>query len=324
MNYKPNTWVNFDGYVSLVVDVWQGYYEPFDAEVVDGEKRCGQRRYRQIVLRDLFDDYGRRLAGVPAMKYLEAIADYLQPSNEEDQRRIDRFRTAHPDEYRHWMERDATCTDYVTVGIAVPPEEQKATLAKMRKLSRNLPPTFSYRELVSFADKAGISLQGCCDEYASRYENHICFELCFRVGEQRNRQQLYFAVKHFDHRDSAEDTRLLSDPSCWFNFEHLFLFTARNAKEYLALHPDPSLQKLLKEMKPAFTVLINSKHQGNPLANEFFRWVPKRMFSREEVWKAAAEYLDLLADRYATAPVAEALRTPEWQHKYNWIYDVCS
>ena len=101
MNYKPNTWVNFDGYVSLVVDVWQGYYEPFDAEVVDGEKRCGQRRYRQIVLRDLFDDYGRRLAGVPAMKYLEAIADYLQPSNEEDQRRIDRFRTAHPDEYRH-------------------------------------------------------------------------------------------------------------------------------------------------------------------------------------------------------------------------------
>ena len=300
MNYKPNTWVNFDGYVSLVVDVWQGYYEPFDAGVVDGEKRCGQRRYRQIVLRDLFDDYGRRLAGVPAMKYLEAIADYLQPSN-----------VTEPPKPRLML-------------FAVPPEEQKATLAKMRKLSRNLPPTFSYRELVSFADKAGISLQGCCDEYASRYENHICFELCFRVGEQRNRQQLYFAVKHFDHRDSAEDTRLLSDPSCWFNFEHLFLFTARNAKEYLALHPDPSLQKLLKEMKPAFTVLINSKHQGNPLANEFFRWVPKRMFSREEVWKAAAEYLDLLADRYATAPVAEALRTPEWQHKYNWIYDVCS
>ena len=74
----------------------------------------------------------------------------------------------------------------------------------------------------------------------------------------------------------------------------------------------------------AFSALANSKHKSNPLANEFFRWVPKRMFGREEVWMAAAEYLDLLADRYTTAPVADALRTQEWQKKYNWIYDVCS
>ena len=24
MTYEPNTWVNFDGYVSLVIGVWQG------------------------------------------------------------------------------------------------------------------------------------------------------------------------------------------------------------------------------------------------------------------------------------------------------------
>lgn len=132
MTYEPNTWVNFDGYVSLVIGVWQGYYEPFDAEVVDGKIRCGERRYRQIVLRDIFDNHGRRLAGVPAMKYLEAIAEDLNPASEEG------------------------------------------------------------------------------------------------------------------------------------------------------------------------------------------------MFGREEVWMATSEYLDRLADRYTTAPVAEALRTHEWQKKYNWIYDVCS
>jgi len=42
MTYEPNTWVNFDGYVSLVIGVWPGYYEPFDAEVVDGKIRCGE------------------------------------------------------------------------------------------------------------------------------------------------------------------------------------------------------------------------------------------------------------------------------------------
>lgn len=324
MTYEPNTWVNFDGHVSLVIGVWPGYYEPFDAEVVDGKIRCGERRYRQIVLRDLFDNHGRRLAGVPAMKYLEAIAEDLNPASEEDMRRIERFRTSHPDEYHRWMERDATCTDYVMVGIAVPPAEQKATLTKLRKLSRNLPTAFTYRELAGFATEAGVSLKGCCDEYDSRYDDYVCFELHFRVGEQLGRQQLYYAVKHFDYRDSAEDARLLSDPSCWFNFEHLFLFTARNVKEYLALHPDLSLQKLLEEMKTAFSALVDSKHKSNPLANEFFRWVPKRMFGREEVWMAAAEYLDRLADRYTTAPVADALRTQEWQKKYNWIYDVCS
>ena len=95
MTYEPNTWVNFDGYVSLVMGVWQGYYEPFDAEVVDGKIRCGERRYRQLVLRDLFDNHGRRLAGVPAMKCLETIAEDLNPAGEEDMRRIERF------PYRH-------------------------------------------------------------------------------------------------------------------------------------------------------------------------------------------------------------------------------
>lgn len=65
-------------------------------------------------------------------------------------------------------------------------------------------------------------------------------------------------------------------------------------------------------MKTAFSALANSKHKSNPLANEFFRWVPKRMFGREEVWMATSEYLDLLADRYTTAPVDEARKDLLW------------
>ena len=323
MTYESNTWVNFDSYVSLIVGVWQGYYEPFDAEVVDGEARCGEKRHRQMVLRDLFDDHGRCLAGVPAMKYLEAVQDDLRPATESDLRRIDSFRTRRPDDYRRWMERDATCTDWVTLGIPVPPEKQRATLAQLRKLSRQLPAAVTYNELIAIAAEAGLDLQGCRSDYASQYEDYVCFSLFFRVGEQRDRQQLYHAIKRFDHRDSTKDARLLNDPACWFHFEHLFLFVARNVKEYMAQHPNPSLQSLLMDMKPAFLALADGKHKGNPLAKEFHGWVPKRVFCCQEAWQTGADYFALISDRYSTAPLAAAMRTAEWQQKYRWIYDVC-
>lgn len=322
--YNSGSWLDFDGNITRVEAVHQGFYEPFDAEVMDGEAQCGSCRYRQIVLRDLFSYQGRLLAGVPQMKYLEAIKEYLHPLSEAQMHRLERFQQTHPDQYQHWLDRDGTCTDFVLVGFEVPAERQKAILSRLRKLARSLPATFTFDELVALAAEQHISLSGCRDDYDSQYDNYVSFSLTFRVGELRGHQQLYRGIKNFDYRDSQEDARLLSDPSCWFNFEHLFLFVARNLKEYLLQHPSAPLQALFDQMKPAFLALNDGKHKGNALAAEYYRWVPKQMFGREQAWRVAADYLDTLADRYPTAPLATALRTPQWQEKYRLVYDACS
>lgn len=323
-SYNPGSWLDFDGFVTRVEALHQGYYEPFAAEVVTGEAQCGSRTYRQIVLRDLFNDQGRPLAGVPYMKYLEAVKEYLRPLSAAQMRHLERFQLSHPDNYQHWLNRKGTCIDFVLVGMDVPVERQKATLSQLRKLARSLPPTFTFDELVALAAGQHISLSGCRDDYDSQYDNYVSFSLTFRVGELRGHQQLYHGIKNFDHRDSQEEARLLSDPSCWFNFEHLFLFVARNLKEYLLLHPSAPLQTLFDQIKPAFLALNNGNHKSNALAAEYYRWVPKKMFNREQAWSAAADYLDTLADRYPTTPLSAALRTAEWQEKYRYVYDVCS
>jgi hypothetical protein len=222
------------------------------------------------------------------------------------------------------MERDTTCVEKVFVGFDCAPDKQKSMMASLRKLSRTLPLTFTYHELESFVRQGGVSLQSCCDEYASRYDNYVSFALTYHVGEMRGRKQLFRGIKDFDYRNQLEEQQLLNDPSCWFNFEHLFLFVARNVKEYLKDHPSQPLQSLFDQMKPAFMALVDSKQKSNPLAAAYFRWVPKRMFSRSEAWQLAADYLDTLSAQYPTAPLAALLRTQEWQKKYQFVYDACS
>ena len=322
--FQPDSWVNFDDYVSKVIAVCPCYYEPFHSLVLDGQVRCGSRRYRQIVMRDLFNDAGRQLAGVPYMKYLEHVQEFIHPATQDDLLRIDRFQQKHPAEYNRWMERDTTCVEKVFVGFDCAPDKQKSMMASLRKLSRTLPSTFTYHELESFVRQGGVSLQSCCDEYASRYDNYVSFALTYHVGEMRGRKQLFRGIRDFDYRNQLEEQQLLNDPSCWFNFEHLFLFVARNVKEYLKDHPSQPLQSLFDQMKPAFMALVDSKQKSNPLAAAYFRWVPKRMFSRSEAWLLAADYLDTLSAQYPTAPLAALLRTQEWQKKYQFVYDACS
>ena len=324
MSYLPNTWVNFDGYLSLIVAVEQGYYEPYHGEVLDGEARVGSRRSRQFVLRDLFNDSGRPLAGVPCMKYCDAVEEVMHPATESDLRRKALFQQNHPNDYIRWMERSPLCTEKEYLGFEVLPGHQKSVMTSIRRLARSLPATFSYRELFSLAARAGVPLHGCCDDYASRYDNYVSFALSYHVGERRGRQQLFFGLNDIDHRDKAEDERLLTDPSLWFNFEHLFLFIARNVKEYLLLHPSAQLQAFFDQLKPAFIALNDGKHKTNPLASEYYQWVPKRMFGREEAWTCAADYLEHIASSYPVEQLSAFLRTKEWQEKYALIYDACS
>lgn len=323
MTPKKGTWVNFDGSLSFVVGFYPNYYEQYDAEVVNGENRTGERRERQIVLRDLYSDTGHRMKGTPHVFYLDAINPDLHPLTEQEQAKIDRFRQHQPEAWQRWIEDTTLCTDYVHLGFGVPREQLDNTAKALRKLAKQLPEAFTFADLIAHAATAGIDISGCTTDYRSSFDTLVSFQLHFQVGERRGRQQLFHRITAIDTGDHEEDSRLLSGETPLFNYECLFLFIARNTKEYLALHPDTKLQAFFDLLKPAFLSLINNK-RNNELANLYRRWVPKRMFTREEAWTLAADWLDNISSLHGTTPIASTLRTAEWQQQYNWIYDVCS
>ncbi len=323
MTPREGTWVNFDGSLSYVVGLYPNYYEQYDAEVVNGENKTGERRERQIVLRDLYSDTGRRMKGTPHAYYLDAIKPDLHPLTEQEQAKIDRFCQNQPEAWQRWIDDATICMDYVYVGFGVSREQLDNTAKVLRRLARQLPETFSFTNLVTLAASSGIDLTGCTTDYHNRFETMVSFKLVFQVGERLGRQQLFRTVTDIDTGDREEDRRLLSGELPLFNYECLFLFIARNTKEYLTLNPETKLQAFFDILKPAFMSLINNK-RDNELANLYRRWVPKRMFSREEAWTLAADWLDNISSLHGTAPIASTLRTAEWHQQYNWIYDVCS
>lgn len=323
MTPRKGTWVNFDGSLSYVVGIYTNYYEQYDAEVVNGENKTGERRERQIVLRDLYSDTGHRMKGTPHAYYLDAIKPDLHPLTEQEKAKINRFRQHQPEAWQRWIEDATICTDFVYVGFGVPREQLDNTAKMLRRMAKQLPGTFTYTNLVTLAAATGIDLTGCTTDYRNIFETMVSFKLVFQVGERHGRQQLFHTITDIDTGNREEDRRLLSGELTLFNYECLFLFIARNTKEYLALHPEPQLQALFNILKPAFFSLINNK-RDNELANLYRRWVPKRMFTCEEAWALAAEWLDSLNDLHGTAPLAATLRTAEWQKQYHWVYDVCS
>ena len=323
MTPKKGTWVNFDGSLSYVVGLYPNYYEQYDAEVVNGENKIGERRERQIVLRDLYNDTGHRMKGTPHVYYLDAIKHDLHSLTEKEQAKIDQFRQNQPEAWQQWIEDATICMDSVYLGFGVPREQLDNTAKTLRKLSKQLPDTFTFTNLVTQAADTGIDLTGCTTDYRNSFETMVSFQLHFQVGERCGRQQLFHRITDIDTGDREEDRRLLSGAMPLFNYECLFLFIARNTKEYLALHPDTKLQAFFDLLKPAFMTLINNK-RNNELANLYRRWVPKRMFTREEAWTLAADWLDNINSLHGTAPIAFTLRTAEWQQQYNWVYDVCS
>ena len=320
---KKGSWVNFDGCLSYVAGFYPNYYEQYDAEVIDEKNKTGERRERQIVLRDLYSDTGHRTKGTPHVYYLDAIKPDLHSLTEQEQAKIDRFRQHQPETWQRWIEDNTICTDYVYLGFGVPREQLDITAKALRRLAKKLPETYTFSDLVAQAASTGIDLTGCTTDYHNRFETMVSFKLVFQVGERHGRQQLFRIVTDIETGDREEDRRLLSGELPLFNFECLFLFIARNTKEYLDLHPEPQLQALFNQLKPAFFSLINNK-RDNELANHYRRWVPKQMFTREEAWTLAADWLDTLNDLHGTAPLAATLRTAEWQQQYHWVYDVCS
>ena len=323
MTPKKGTWVIIDGSLSYVVGLYPNYYEQYDAEVFNGKNKTGERRERQIVLRDLYSGTGHRMKGTPHAYYLDAIKHDLHTLTEQEQAKIDRFRQNQPEAWQRWIDDATICMDYVYVGFGVPREQLDKTAKVLRQLAKQLPETFTFNNLVTLAAATGIDLTVCTTDYHNRFETMVSFKLAFQVGERHGRQQLFRTVTDIDTGDREEDRRLLSGELPLFNYECLFLFIARNTKEYLTLNPETKLQAFFDILKPAFMSLINNK-RDNELANIYRRWVPKRMFSREEAWTLAADWLDNISSLHGTAPIASTLRTAEWQQQYNWIYDVCS
>ena len=315
--------MNFDGSLSYVVGIYTNYYEQYNAEVINGENKIGEQRERQIVLRDLYSDSGHRMKGIPHVYNLDSIKPDLHPLTEQEQAKIDRFRQHQPEAWQRWIEDDSIYTDYVYIGFGMPREQLNTTAKALRRLAKQLPETFTFPDLVALAATAGINLTGCTTDYLNNFETMVSFKIVFQVGECHGRQQLFRNVTDIDTGDREEDRCLLSGKLPLFNYECLFLFIARNIKEYLALHPEPQLQVLFNLLKPAFFSLINNK-RDNELTNHYRRWVPKRMFTREDAWTLSAEWLDSLNDLHGTAPLATTLRTAEWQKQYHWVYDVCS
>lgn len=319
---KPGQWVNFDGCLSRVVYVVQGFYEPYHAAVASGEETCGSRRYTEVVFKDLRNAVGRLMAGKSYMKYYEYVNSVIEPASEKDLQTIALIRERKPEWFNRWMERNDICKEEVFLGFEVERTILKQTAAKMRRLANKLPETFTWKQLVTLAAADGIDLSSCTDDYDG-LDNYVSFSLIHYVGELCEKQRIFRSMKKIDFGDRVEDQLLLAEAAQKCNFESLFLFIARNTKEYLNAHTDSRVQVFFDRLHPAFTALIDGKYKKDPLANDFYRWVPKRMFSKEEAWSLAAEYLLRVDEQFGTDRVADTILESSWQEKYHWIFDVC-
>lgn len=319
---KPGQWVNFDGCLSRVVQVGQGFYEPYHAAVVRGEAKCGSRRYTEVVFKDLRNAVGRLMAGKSYMKYYECVDSVIASASEKDLQTIAHIQAHKPEWFKRWIERNDICKEEVYLAFEVERTKLKQTATLMQQLAKKLPEKFTWKQLVTLAAAEGIDLHSCTDDYDG-LDNYVSFLLVYHVGEYNGRQKLFRGMKRKDFGDREEDKLLLAEAAQKYNFESLFLFIARNTKEYLNVHADNQVQVFFDKLHPAFSALIDGKHKKDPLANDFYRWVPKRMFSQEEAWSLVAEYLMRVDEQYGTACVADAILEPSWQEKYHWVFDVC-
>lgn len=319
---KPGQWVNFDGCLSRVVHVGKGYYEPYHAAVARGEEKCGNRRYTEVVFKDLRNAVGRLMAGKTYMKYYEYMDFAIKPASEKELQTIDHIRERNPQWFNRWMERNDICKGEDYLAFEVERTKLKQETARMRRLAKKLPETFTWKQLVALAAADGIDLCESTDDYDGM-DSFVAFTLVYHVGEYSGKQKIFRGMKGIEFGDREEDQRLLAELEQKCNFESLFLFIARNTKEYLNVHADSRVQAFFDMLHSSFSALIDGKHKKDPLADDFYRWVPKRMFSSEDAWSLAAQYLLRVNEQYGTACVADAILESSWQEKYCWIFDVC-
>ena len=315
MCYKKGDWIVIDDTFTQIIGVYPINYENFDSDVKDGVARKGEHKQNYYLLRSLCDFTGKFVSGKPYVQFFDYDFEML---DDDFSALLEKVKTKKAEKFTEWRDKvydDKVQICHLSFSFEVKSKEGAGVLKRFKKLCKQLPSLFSYDDLVSYARAAGIDLSTCVDDFEA-FDNQVSFSLKFKLDNIKDGVIYFHKVFDFDYTDALEDQELLEN---FFNFESLFLSFVLFLNRYNTEVTDKAAQSFSAALKKAAPALGKGEWKNDELANQFYQFVPKKMFTKIEAFEIFRNYVELKRDLFKLNTLCKTL-----DEKHDWCFEIYS
>lgn len=315
MEFKKGDWVLYDEKISQIIDAYSINYEKFDSVVKEDEANYGKRKCKYYLLRDLCTMGGKFVSVKPYIVFTDSFFESLE---EENLQVLEKIKKEKSEKFAEWKSKEvnAKTKEFKSYfSVEVKPKEGVNILKQFKKICKQLPCLFSFNELEEKVSQADIDMTTCVEDYQA-FDNQISFTLKFNLDDIKNGVVYYRKVCEFDYTDAEEDAILLET---FFTYESLFFSIVFFLNRYTSEETDECAQAFKEDMKIATSALMNKKLKNSELAKEYYDFVPKETFTKEEAFVLFKQFIDMNKQKYNLEKLCQTIA-----EKHDWSVEIYS
>ncbi len=315
MEFKKGDWVLYDEKISQIIDAYSINYEKFDSVVKEDEANYGKLKCKYYLLRDLCTMGGKFVSVKPYIVFTDSFFESLE---EENLQVLEKIKKEKSEKFAEWESKEvnAKTKEFESYfSVEVKPKEGTNILKQFKKICKQLPCLFSFNELEEKVSQADIDMTTCVEDYQA-FDNQISFTLKFNLDDIKNGVVYYRKVCEFDYTDAEEDAILLET---FFTYESLFFSIVFFLNRYTSEETDECAQAFKEDMKIATSALMNKKLKNSELAKEYYDFVPKETFTKEEAFVLFKQFIDMNKQKYNLEKLCQTIA-----EKHDWSVEIYS
>lgn len=315
MEFKKGDWVLYDEKISQIIDAYSINYEKFDSVVKEDESNYGKRKCKYYLLRDLCTMGGKFVSVKPYIVFTDSFFESLE---EENLQVLEKIKKEKSEKFAEWESKEvnAKTKEFESYfSVEVKPKEGANILKQFKKICKQLPCLFSFNELEEKVSQADIDMTTCVEDYQA-FDNQISFTLKFNLDDIKNGVVYYRKVCEFDYTDAEEDAILLET---FFTYESLFFSIVFFLNRYTSEETDECAQAFNEDMKIATSALMNKKLKNSELAREYYDFVPKETFTKEDAFVLFKQFIDMNKQKYNLEKLCQTIA-----EKHDWSVEIYS
>lgn len=293
--FKPGDWIMVEDEFAMVESVFPAYYEPFDK--TDEEEKVGDYKHTIISYHTFCNLNGRVLSSKAQIKYLE-FCEWIKPLTESQRATLESIKAKKASGFAKWEEKCKAATDYLSIDVNAQKGQARKALSKLRKAAKQLPDRFTYSDLQAILDSIPELEVNSATASESTAKDHISFELCYILKEQKGKCLSFYKIRNFDCTE---------DLSSVMNFEFLFASMYQLVVLYNKERNSEELTALAAKLKKTFFALVNKDFENNPLAKDFYKHSPRTVYTPEEAYSTIADFLTRNTDALCAKDFIESV-----------------